>query len=216
MAATSNKLNLEDKIKFLNEDGIDLENKIIYLWGELEENLGTTLRVKSSVLRLFWEAEKKQSLTEISLDISSYGGSIYSIYGAIDFYDELKSEGILVNTKAQGICMSAATILLSGGTGVRSATKRCKFMLHDIQTDGGIGGTATQVKEYAKTLDKEQKELFRFYVEFSKNKSSKKKMSEKELEDETKKWMTKYATNSVDHYISAQQAKDLRLIDKII
>ena len=92
MAATSNKLNLEDKIKFLNEDGIDLENKIIYLWGELEENLGTTLRVKSSVLRLFWEAEKKQSLTEISLDISSYGGSIYSIYGAIDFYDELKSD----------------------------------------------------------------------------------------------------------------------------
>lgn len=216
MAIASNKLALEEKLKLLHEDGVDLENKIIYLWGELEESLGTILRVKSSVIKLFWEVEKKAQIEAITLDISSYGGSIYSIYGALDFYDELKfTDNILVNTKAQGICMSAATVLLCGGTGQRTATKRCKLMLHDIQTDG-IGGTATQVKEYAKALDKEQKELFRFYAEFSKPRSTRAKLTEKQLQEETKKWMDKYASNSVDHYISAHQAKELKLIDKVI
>ena len=213
MAAVS-KLSLEEKIRNLNEDGIDLERKIIYLWGELEENLGTILRVKSSILRLFWETEKKTELGELTLDISSYGGPIYSVYGAIDFYDELKTQKTLVNTKAQGVCMSAATVLLCGGTGVRTATKRCKLMLHDIQTES-MGGTATQVKEYAKALDKEQKEMFSFYVQFSQMRKYK-KINEKKVQEETKKWMSKYASNSIDHYISSSEALELRLIDKII
>jgi ATP-dependent protease ClpP protease subunit len=213
MATLQSKLSLDEKLRALMEHGIDFEGKVLYLEGELNENLGTYLRINYAALKLFWEVEKKKPLEEITLDISSYGGSTYSIYGALDFYDEAKKEGVLINTKAQGICMSAATILLCGGTGVRMATKRCKLMLHDIQTEG-IGGTVSQVKEYTKTLEKEQKELFGFYVEFTKPRN--KKITEKQLNEETKKLIHRFASNSVDHYIDSNEALELRLIDKIL
>ena len=210
-----NRLTLDEKIKRLLEDGIDFEKKVIYLWGELEENLGTVLRTKYSALSTFWEIEKKVLLEDFVLDISSYGGSIYSIFGALDFFDEIKKEsGVLVNTKAQGSCMSAATFLLCGGTGTRMATKRCKLMLHDIQTDG-ISGTATQVKHHVKALEKEQTELFTMYAQYSRAKNTKPYTGAKLLE-KIEEWKEQFANKSLDHYISAEEALKLKLIDKIV
>lgn len=203
-----------DNYKILLEDAIDLENKIIYLFGDLEEDLGTLLRLKFRVLQSYWKLEKKEDLKEISIDISSFGGSIYSIFAALDFYDELLHNGIIINTKAQGICMSAATILLFGGTGERTASKRCKLMLHDIQISG-LEGTATQLQENMKTLKKEQEELFQFYAQFSRDKNTP-ELSGNKLKIETKKWMDKIAKNSIDHHISSQQALEFNLIDKIL
>jgi len=204
-----------DKYKILLEDAIDLDNKIIYLFGDLEEDLGTLLRLKFRVLETYWKEEKDSSLDTVSLDISSFGGSIYSIFAALDFYDELKFEkNILVNTKAQGICMSAATILLFGGTGTRMASKRCKLMLHDIQISG-LEGSATQLKANMKTLEKEQEELFQFYAQFSREKDTP-ELSGNKLKKETKKWMDKIAKNSIEHHISSKQALDFKLIDGIL
>ncbi len=212
--AAQTKVSLEEKIKLLHDNNIDLEKKIIYVTGELDADLGINLRKSFSILQLYWLVEKKTEIDEITIYISSTGGEIYAAFGAIDFYDELKRGGVLVNTTAFTQCMSAATILLFGGTGIRSASSRCKFMLHDIWAEVFSGNT-NQVFEYAKNMKIEQEEFFRFYALFSKFRNHK-KIHKQKLDEETNKWLERFASNSLDNYITSKEAAELKLIDKII
>ena len=201
------------KMKFTADYAIDFDNRIISVYGELTEDIGTLLRMKYILIKEWWRTVEEKEFTDITLEISSYGGQIYSITAALDFYHELKLEGVTVNTKAQGICMSAATVLLAGGTGTRVATPRCKFMFHDLQIDG-VGGTANQVQNTVKNITSEQFEMFQLYAEFSRR--GLEKLSEKDLKTEAKKWMKKFTKDSFDHYISSEVALELNLIDSII
>lgn len=202
------------KLKYSAEYGINFDNRVIYVSSELTEDIGTTLRIKYDIIKQWYKHVEEKPLTEITLDIASFGGSIYAITSALDFYDELKREdNVLVNTKAQTICMSAATILVAGGTGTRVATKRCKFMLHDIQVDG-MGGTAKQMQSAMLNLSSEQVELFSFYAEFARK--GKEPLTEKELKKEAQKWLKKYTKDGIDHYVSAQEVMELNLIDRVL
>ena len=203
-----------EKLKYSIEYGINFDKRIIYVFHELTEDIGTNLRIKYDLLKQWWKQVEEKEFKDITLDIASFGGSIYAITSALDFYDEvLREDGVTVNTKAQTICMSAATILLAGGTGERVATKRCKFMLHDIQVDG-MGGTAKQMQSQMTNLSAEQIELFSFYAEFARR--GKEPLSKKELEREAKKWLKKYTKDGIDHYISADEALELNLLDRIL
>lgn len=203
-----------DKLKYSIEYGINFDKKIIYILHELTEDIGTNLRLKYDMLKQWWKEIEQKEFKDITLDIASFGGSIYAITSALDFYDEvLREDGVLVNTKAQTICMSAATILLAGGTGERMATARTKFMLHDIQVDG-MGGTAKQMQSQMTNLSAEQIELFSFYAQFSRK--GKTQLTSKELEKEAKKWLKKYTKDGVDHYLSAQEVLELNLLDRIL
>lgn len=209
------KISFSDKYKMLLEDGIDLETRTIYLFGELNEDLGTILRIKYAALKLYWDEELKETFSDFTIDINSYGGSIYSINAALDFYDEVyKRDMVLVNTKTSGVCMSAATIILAGGTGKRTATKRTRFMFHDIQA-GGVEGTATQVVQYAKDLGQEQKDFFGFYAQiyFKRNNIE---FTDDMLKKEIKKWQKKFTSKGVDHYLPVTEVHSLNLIDEIV
>lgn len=204
-----------EKYKILIEENIDLDNRIIYITGDLDDDFGTTLRIKYAGLKLYWDEEIKKPFTDITIDINSCGGSIYAISAALDFYDDLKSNnGVLVNVRAQGICMSAATVILAGATGERTAFKRCKFMLHDIQMSTP-DATVTQMKDYMKTVSKEQLEFFSFYAEFSREKGSP-QLTSTELKREATRWMKKFAGKSIDNYISSEYVLKLKIIDRII
>jgi len=203
-----------EKLKYSSEFGVRFDSRVIHVFGELTEDIGSILRIKYELIKQWWKVVENKDFNDITLDISSCGGSIYSISAALDFYDELKREdGVIVNTKAQGICMSAATILLAGGTGVRSATKRCKFMLHDMQIEG-VGGTANQVQNTVKNISDEQLELFALYAHYSRK--GQEDLSEKELVKEAKKWLKQYTKDGFDHYVSAEEVLGLNLIDKIL
>jgi ATP-dependent protease ClpP protease subunit len=204
---------LSSKMKFIADYAINFDEKTIHVFGELNEDIGASLRVKYDLLSQWWTNVEQKPITEITLDISSYGGSIYAIFAALDFYHELKTKGVLVNTRAHGLCMSAATVLLCAGTGERTALPRCKFMLHDVQIDG-IAGTANQVAHTAKTITDEQMELFAMYAEFSRR--GEEPLSEKDLFKEAKKWHKRFTKDGYDHYISSQEALELKLIDKIL
>ena len=209
------KLTFIDKYKILTEDGIDLEKRIIYLFGELNEDLGTILRTKYAALKLYWQEELETTFNDFTIDVNSYGGSIYSINAALDFYDEVyRLDKTLVNTRASGVCMSAATIILAGGTGKRTASKRTRFMFHDIQT-GGVEGTATQVVQYAKDLRQEQKDFFGFYAQiyFNKNKIE---YNDDLYKKEVKKWQKRFTNKGVDHYLPVTEVLKLNLIDEIV
>lgn len=202
-----------EKLKYSTEYAVNFDENIIYLYAELEHNLGTFLRVRFDLLNAWHNECFNKSLKEITLDISSYGGEIYAINGALDFLHELKSRNILVNTRAQGVCMSAATILLASGTGIRSSYPYTRYMLHDLQIDG-VEGTGNQVRQTAKTISDEQLEFFSFYAEFSRK--GKEPLAPKELTKEAKKWLKKYSKDGVDHYVTAKEMLNLNLIDKIL
>lgn len=200
-----------EKLKYTSEFGINFDNNSIKVFGEVTEDIGAALSLKYDLLTAWANHVEKKKIEEITLIISSFGGSIYSIYSALDFYHELLLTGVKVNTVAQGLCMSAATVLLSGGTGTRAAYPNCKFLLHDVQIEG-IGGTATQVQHTAKTISNEQMEMFAFYALFA---NRDKQFSEKELKTEAKKWLKTYAKDSIDISLSAKQMLDLKLIDTV-
>jgi ATP-dependent protease ClpP protease subunit len=212
MASEKHKF-FEEKLKYSTEYAINIDERIIYLFAEFEANLGTILRVRYDLIKLWWDEVKDKKFDDITIDISSYGGTIDSINGAFDFFHELSSKGIKVNTRAQGVCMSAATVLLAGGTGVRSSFPFCSFMLHDLQCEG-IEGTANQVKHSVKTISDEQLTFFSYYAKFARR--GKDPLTEKELLQEAKKWHKKYTKDGVDHYITPIKMKELNLIDHIL
>ena len=67
----------------------------------------------------------------ITLIISSYGGEVYGMFGAIDVINNLP---IKVNTFGTGTVQSAATTILACGTGIRTLTKNTFVMIHQIST----------------------------------------------------------------------------------
>lgn len=202
---------VELKLKYSTEFGVNLDKRIIYLYGELNEDLGSLLRMRYDLIKTWWDEVEKKSFPDITIDISSYGGVVSAIYGALDFYDELKDFNVLVNTKAQGCCLSAATVLLASGTGVRMIYPRCRFMLHDIQVSG-YEGTANQVQNSVKTLMGEQLEFFSFYVKAAYRDMP---LTKTYLMKEAKKWHKKFAGRAFDHYLTAEQVLELKLVDKI-
>ena len=200
-------------LEYNTQYAIELEKRVVHVYGELKEDLGVLLKVKYDIIKQFYSNILNEEVKDITLDISSYGGSIYSISSGLDFFYELSKENVLVHTKASGICMSAATVLLAGGTGERMASPRCKFMLHDIQVDG-VGGTASQVMHTAQALSVEQEEMFTYYAEFSRK--GQEPLEEKDLKKEVKKWVKKFTKDGFDHYVTPKEMLELGLIDKIL
>tara|TARA_B110000495_G_C22967144_1_gene567304 strand:+ start:72 stop:647 length:576 start_codon:yes stop_codon:yes gene_type:complete len=65
---------------------------------------------------------------DINMNITSYGGDVYAMLGLVDF---IRSLPVKVNTHCIGTCMSAASVLLACGTGVRSMSKNSTVMVHE-------------------------------------------------------------------------------------
>lgn len=202
-----------EKLKYATEYGLNFDTRTIYVFNALTDEIGTNLRIKYDLIKQWWKNVECKDFNDITIDIASCGGDIYAITSALDFYDELKKyENVLVNTKAQTVCMSAATILLAGGTGERTCTSRTRFMLHDIQVEG-MGGSAKQLQSAIMNLNEEQIDMFAFYAQFSnKNKT----FTDKELKKEALKWIKKYTKDNIEHYLTADKMLELNLIDRIL
>lgn len=197
-------------IDLISINGIDFKRNIIYIAGEINSDLPTALYSKYNTLEAYWEAEGLKKPSEINLYVDSYGGDADSINGVFDFYDALLREGVKVNGLAHGKCMSAATLLLGGCTGKRQATKRTRFMVHEIQIFGG-GGTHTQTKSAQTELDLLQDTYYGTYAEFSLRGSA--KSASKSFEKIKTEWENRCLKET---YFSADQAKDWGLIDEVI
>ena len=203
---------LTERLKYSTEYGVNLDTRTIYIFNDLTEEIGFVLRQRYNIIKQWWDHVEKKQYNDININISSFGGSIYAIGSVLDFYDELLKDNILVNTNAHTVCMSAATILLAGGTGKRTCNKRTTFMLHDVQC-GGIEGSVKQIQDTMENLNEEQLILFTYYATYA-NKD--KTFTDKTLKVEAEKWIKKYAKNNKEHYLKAKDMLDLKLIDEII
>lgn len=95
-----------------------------YLFGEI--NPASVLTTTRDIDKLYCD----DNIDFISLKIHSGGGSVYDALGV---YDLIRTGPTPVTCVVQGLCMSAATLILQAGT-QRLAFPNAQFMMHPSKT----------------------------------------------------------------------------------
>lgn len=166
-----------------------LKDRIIFL-GEEVNDVTASLVVAQM---LFLEAEDPEK--DIQLYINSPGGVITA---GMAIYDTMRYIKCDVATICVGMAASMGAFLLCGGTkGKRSALPNAEIMIH--QPSGGTKGQATEIEITARHILKTREKLNRMMAEATGQ------PYEKVCEDTER-----------DNWMSAQEALDYGLVDKVI
>ena len=131
---------------------------------------------------------------DINLNIASYGGDVYAMLGLVDY---IRGLDVQVNTHCVGTCMSAASVLLACGTGLRTMSKNATVMVHE-----GSAFEAGKTSDVMKGVD----HLKKLQVNINKL------MAEVTNKDE-RFWEL---TQRNDTYLNAEQCLEYGIIDKIV
>jgi ATP-dependent Clp protease, protease subunit len=116
-----------------------LRDRIVFLGAEVDDHIANLITAQL----LFLEAEDPER--EISLYINSPGGSAYA---GMAIYDTVQYVRPAVRTVCLGMGMSAAAMILCGGTtGKRFALPNAKIMIH--QGTSGFRGTPVDIEIHA-------------------------------------------------------------------
>lgn len=207
MERADEPLKLIEQIDLIHQYAIHPSKSIIYISGPIEGDLATALRMKVAAIDMYREGHNLP-LEDVNINILSPGGDAGSINALYDFYDELLSQGRKVNIHAEGICMSAATLIVGGASGKRTCGKRCRFMVHEIQIEN-VGGTGTQTKSISAEIERMGDEYLEAYVKVC---NRDKELTPEAFEKEKLKW-EKLSTKET--YFGADKAKELGLIDEV-
>lgn len=165
-----------------------LKDRIILLNGEIDDNTSNSI-----VAQLLYLDSLNHN--DISLYINSPGGSVTSGMAIYDTMNFIKSE---VSTICVGMAASMAAFLLSSGEkGKRYGLPNSEVMIH--QPLGGAEGQATEIKIAAERILKLKDKLNHL---LSKNTGKDIKIVERDTER--------------DYFLSATEALDYGLIDKIL
>jgi ATP-dependent Clp protease protease subunit len=119
-----------------------LNERIIFLGSPIDDQVANV--VVAQLLHL----ESVDPDKDVSLYINSPGGSVYSGLAIYDTMNFIKPD---IATMCVGIAMSAASLLLSGGThGKRSALPNSRILMH--QPSAGFDGQATDIEIHAREI----------------------------------------------------------------
>ncbi|EAJ7201681.1 ATP-dependent Clp endopeptidase proteolytic subunit ClpP [Campylobacter coli] len=166
-----------------------LKDRIIMLSGEIHDELAASIVAQL----LFLEAEDPQK--DIYLYINSPGGVITSGFSIYDTMNYIKPD---VCTICIGQAASMGAFLLSCGTeGKRFALPNSRIMIH--QPLGGARGQATDIEIQAKEILRLKTILNDILAKNTKQKVAK-------IVKDTER----------DFFMSAQEAKEYGLIDKVL
>lgn len=165
-----------------------LKDRIIILSDEITDNRANTI-----IAQLLYLDSVNHD--DISLYINSPGGSVTAGMAIYDTMNFVKSD---VSTICVGMAASMGAFLLSSGTkGKRCALPNSEIMIH--QPLGGVQGQATEIKIAAERILSLKEKLNKL---LSKNTGKNIKIIEQDTER--------------DHFLSAKEALDYGIIDKII
>lgn len=165
-----------------------LKNRIILLSGEINDDTANIIIAELLYLDSI-------NNNDIELYINSPGGSITSGMAIYDTMNFIKSD---VSTTCVGIAASMAAFLLScGKKGKRYCLPNAEVMIHEPL--GGVEGQATQINLVAKRISKLKNKLNTILAKNTKR-------TIKQIEKDTER----------DYYMSASEALDYGIIDKII
>lgn len=165
-----------------------LEDRIIFLSGEIDDAVANTV-----VAQLIY-LEAKDPNKDINLYINSPGGSVSAGLAIYDTMNYIKCD---VSTICIGMAASMGAFLLSSGAkGKRFALPNSEIMIH--QPLGGAQGQASDIKIAAEHILRTKKKLNRILAE-----NSGKPIEQ--IERDTDR----------DNYLSAEEALNYGLIDKV-
>ena len=166
-----------------------LNDRIIFL-GEEINSVSANL-VVAQLLHL----ESQDAEKDISLYINSPGGEVYSGLAILDTMNFIKPQ---VSTICVGMPASMAAVLLSAGAkGKRFCLPHSKVMIH--QPSGGAQGQQTEIEIVAEEIKKTRRELNQILSDASGQPIEK-------VQADTER----------DNYLTASEALDYGLIDRIV
>jgi len=133
-----------------------IEHRIIFLSTEMDADICNI--IKAQLLYL-----EQLSDEDITINIDSGGGSVYSGLGLLDTMEYIKCDISTINT---GLAASmAATILCSGTKGKRKALKRSRTMIHQPMTISSGYTQASDLEIDAKHINDLKKDLYEIISE---------------------------------------------------
>lgn len=168
-----------------------LKDRVILLEGEVHDQMANLIVAQL----LYLESENPEK--DISLYINSPGGSVtagMAIYDAMQFIQPDVSTIIMGQA-----CSMGSLLAQSGANGKRMILPNARHMIH--QPSGGARGQATDMEIQVKEILEMKKNLTNIYVKHN----SKGKTYEELAKDMER-----------DYFMSAQQALDYGLADKIL
>jgi ATP-dependent Clp protease, protease subunit len=119
-----------------------LRERIVFLGTEVDEHIANLITAQL----LFLEADDPEK--DISLYVNSPGGSAYA---GLAIYDTIQFVKPDVRTICVGMAMSAAAMILCGGSpGKRSALPNAKMMIH--QGSAGFRGAPSDIDIHAREV----------------------------------------------------------------
>src|SRR5262245_53592640 len=166
-----------------------LKERIVFVTGPIEDHLASLITAQL----LFLEAENPKK--EISMYINSPGGVVTS---GMAIYDTMQFIRPPVATLCIGQAASMGSLLLAAGEkGMRYALPNARIMLH--QPSGGFQGQASDIERHAEDIIKMKRRLNEVYVRHT-----------------GKDYETIEKTLDRDHFMTADEAKDFGIVDKVI
>ena len=167
-----------------------LRERIIFLGTAVDDHVASLTIAQL----IFLEAEDSEK--DINMYINSPGGSVTS---GLAIYDTMKFIKPDVATICVGMAASMGAVLLAGGAkGKRSSLPNSKIMIHQPWTQG-IGGQVTDVEIHAKELVKTRDALYKILAHHT----------DKSIEEIAKDC-------DRDYFLTAEEAKEYRIVDSII
>lgn len=166
-----------------------LMDRIVFLGAPVNDDVANIIIAQL----LFLDADNPER--DIYLYINSPGGVISSGFAIYDTMQFLRAP---VNTICMGMAASMGSFLLAAGTkGKRSALPHSRIMIHQPST--GAQGTAADIEIVAKEILYMREQLNKLYAQHTGQPLER-------IEDDIDR----------DFFMSAEQAKDYGIIDKVI
>ena len=151
----------------------------------------------AEAIRKLWYLELTAPGKPITLVIQSPGGSVDAGFAV---WDQIKMISSPVSTVVTGLAASMGSILsLCAAKGRRFATPNARILIHQPSIHGGVRGQASDLEIHAREILKLRERIVQLYVEA------------------TGKDREKIAAAiERDTWLTAEEAKEFGLIDKVI
>ena len=166
-----------------------LKERIIFITGPIEDGMAVLVCAQL----LFLEAENPKK--EINLYINSPGGVVTS---GLAIYDTMQFIKPAVSTLCIGQAASMGSLLLCAGhADMRFATPNARVMVH--QPSGGFQGQASDIERHAQDIIKLKRRLNEIYERHT-----------------GCDYDTIEKTLDRDHFMTADEAREFGIVDKVI